>query len=128
MISYSPLLVLIARAEFATMPRLPNAMYQQAHVKSRLLADELYKNDKFAINLRRLDRVAGAIKKDGTDPKHGALYDVFNNHVKSHKDHLNDLYEEALAYAILTDHSNPVNNNPGSFGNREFSLSSTLGV
>lgn len=104
-INYLPLLVLITRAEFVTMPNLSWEMFHRAQEKSRLIREVVYEKKKFAMHIRRLDMVAGAIKNDGSDPKHPALYDSITSYVNPIKKDLKDLYEEGLRYSIMTDQS-----------------------
>jgi hypothetical protein len=65
----------------------------------------LHDKQLYAMKIRILDMVAGAIKNDGSHPQHSALHDAINRYVESAKRELTDLYEEGLKYSIMVDMS-----------------------
>jgi hypothetical protein len=58
-----------------------------------------------AMKIRKLDIVAGALKRDGSHPNHGALYDSITSYVNPIKNQMKkeyqDLYDEGLRCSML---------------------------
>jgi hypothetical protein len=85
------------------MPMLSKEMAKDVYSKGIQRKFLLLQKQKYAMNIRRLDMVAGAIKNDGSHPQHSALYDSLNKFVEREKKELADLYEEGLKYMIMHD-------------------------
>lgn len=100
---YFPSLVLATREQFATMPGLSHDMYRALSRRANNLVYEVREQTDFALKVRRLETVTGAIERDQSDPRHPALSHVFREHIRDNKESLKELYNEALRANIMKD-------------------------
>lgn len=74
---------------FGTMPEISDEMKKQLFERRMFLKRQ---HNQCVRIINKLEPVASAMERDGSDSKHGALADVFREQVRDAKDELDEIY------------------------------------